>query len=173
MFLRLDICLTDQVAQVLAIGIGMLDEHFFKGSVAFRDQAITQGFQLVQHRSFPIGLLAVDIEDKTDRIDLPGLKASHQFGQVLGLALASYGLVDGTRPAHFRAQIIIQGNASQLGIGQCSQGLGQLENGSGLAAQLASARAIEGVIGFILGHCASTGSGRFRCNRSAINGYRG
>lgn len=88
----------------------------------------------------------------------------------MGFAFARNRLVDGARAADLIEQVVIKRYARQLGIGQCGQRFGQLEDGGGITTQLAATRAVEGVIGFIMRHRISAGSGRSRFAGTAING---
>jgi hypothetical protein len=173
LFLRFGVGLTDQVAKVLAICIGMLRDQLVERFVALGDQAIAPGFKLVQGGGFTMGLLAITIEDQAHGIDLFDFESAQVLGEELGLALACNWLRNAAGAANFLEQVGLQRNSGQLGIGQGGQGFGQLEDCHRIAAQLAATGAVEDVIGFIVGHRISAGNGRSRQIRAAFNGYRG
>lgn len=158
---------------MLAVGRWMFGEHFVECAVALGDQSIAQVFELVQSSGFPMRLLLVDVEYGANRVDFLDFEAAHEFGEVLGFTFACDRLMDGAGAPDFSKQFGFKRDAGELGIGQGGQGFRQLENGGCIAAQLAAARAVESVIGFIKRHRISTGSGRSRVDGAAINGHRG
>ncbi len=158
---------------MFSIRTGMLGDYFIENAVAFGDQAIAQGFKLMQRSAIAMVLLAVAIEYFAHRFNLFNFEATHEFGHVLGFSLACDRLVNGACAPNFNEKIGVERYAGQLGIGQCGQGFRQFEDGAGIAAQLAAAGAFEFVIGFIKRHRISAGSGRSAINRAAVIGTRG
>ena len=170
LFLRFEIGLADQVAQMLAVGRWMFGDHQVERAVALRNQAIAQVFEVVQCGGFTMRLLLADVEDGAHGVDFRAFQAAQEFGEVLGFAFAGDRLVDGARAADFIEQVGFKRDAGQLRIGQRGECFRQLEDGGGIAAQLAAAGAVEDVIGFIVGHRISAGSGHSRCAGTAFNG---
>lgn len=158
---------------MLAVGRWMLGDHLVECAVTLGDQAIAQVFKLMQGGGFTMRLLFADVENGANRIDFLDFEAAHEFGDVLGLAFTRDRLVNAAHAPNFNEQICFKRYACQLGIGQRGECFRQFEDSGRIAAQLAAARAVKSVIGFIKRHRISAGSGRSRINGAAINGHRG
>ena len=158
---------------MLTIGRGVLGDDLIECAIAFSDQTIAHVFELMQGCGFAMRLLLADIEYGAHRVDFVGFEPPHEFRDVLGFTFARDRLVNRARTPDFIENGGIERDACQLGISESSQGFGKLEDGDRVTAQLASARAVEGVIGFIKGHRISAGSGQSRFNGTAVNGHRG
>lgn len=155
---------------MLAISRWMFGHHQIERAVTLGKQAIAQVFQLMQDSGLTMRLLLADVEDGAHGVDFSAFQAAHELGEVLGFAFACDRLVDGTHAPDFIEQVGFKRYARQLGIGQAGQRFSQLEDGGGIATQLAAAGAVEGVIGFIMRHWISAGSGHSRWAGTAING---
>ena len=139
----LDTGLANEGTQVLAISSRMLEQEFFEGRIAFGNQAITPGFELMQDGDFAMELLSIAVENESDGLDLAIVDPPQLLGEVLGLAFSRDGLMGVAGAADFSDQGFIEGNAGELGVTQPGKGFSQFEYGHGVAAQLAAAGAIE------------------------------
>ena len=148
----LDTGLANEGTQVLAISSRMLEQEFFDGLpkpefsvnwIAFGNQAITPGFELMQDGDFAMELLPIAVENESNGLDLAIVEPAQLLGEVLGLAFSRDGLMGVAGAADFSDQGFIEGNAGELGVTQPGKGFSQFEYGHGVAAQLAAAGAIE------------------------------
>lgn len=141
----LDTGLSDERAQMLAIRSWIPEHEFVQRGIAFGNQAIAPGFELMHGSNRAMELQPVTVENMANRVDFSVFQTPQLLGEELGLTLASDGLVHGPGAPDFLDQGFIEGNANELGIAQSGQRLGQFENGQRIAAQLAAARAVEPV----------------------------
>lgn len=141
--------LANEGTQVLAIGSRMLEQEFIEGRIAFGNQAVAPGFELMQGGSFAMKLLPIAVENESDRIDLAIVEPAQLLGEVLGLAFARDRLMDVAGAADLTDQGFVEGNAGEPGVTQSGKGFGQLEYGHGVATQLAAAGPIEFVFDLV------------------------
>lgn len=128
---------------MLAIRGRVTKHEFVQRRIAFGNQAVAPGFELMHGGNLTMELLPVAVENKANRVDFGVFQAAQLLGEELGLSFACDGLVNGPGATDFPDQGFIEGNAVELGISQPGQGFGQFEDGHGIAAQLAAAGAVE------------------------------
>ena len=126
-------------------------EPFAERAITFFKQAVAPAFDLVKVGRLPVGLLAIVVERLAYRFDHAVVEPTQLLGDELDLALACDLLGYRARAAHLADDVISEREARKLGIVQCDELLGKLEDRECIAALLASARAVESVFGFFRG----------------------
>ena len=88
LLLALDVRVSDQLAQQLALGRWILVEQLRQGVVTFFQQTFAPRFDALQFGGFAAALLAILLQRGTDRLDHLVVVIAHGLGKELQLAFA-------------------------------------------------------------------------------------